>query len=98
MIPFKVMETAFSGFPLIREMTEKGNPSSVTDAGVGAMALRTCIRGAFLNVKINAAGLDDKTFAKEIFEKASDLETKAMIEEEVILKIVEASILKQSKS
>jgi glutamate formiminotransferase / formiminotetrahydrofolate cyclodeaminase len=98
MIPFKVMETAFSGFPLIREMTEKGNPSSVTDVGVGAMALRTCIRGAFLNVKINAAGLDDKKFAKEIIEKASDLETKAMIEEEAILKIVEASILKQNKS
>jgi glutamate formiminotransferase/formiminotetrahydrofolate cyclodeaminase len=98
MIPFKVMETAYSGFPLIREMTEKGNPSSVTDAGVGAMALRTCIRGAFLNVKINAAGLDDKVFAKEITEKGSALEAKAMIEEDAILKIVDAAILKQNKA
>jgi glutamate formiminotransferase/formiminotetrahydrofolate cyclodeaminase len=65
---------------------------------VGAMALRTCIRGAFLNVKINAAGLDDKVFAKEITEKGSALEAKAMIEEDAILKIVDAAILKQNKA
>jgi len=60
MVPFKVMETAFSGFELIREMVENGNPSSVTDAGVGALALSTCIRGAFLNIKTNAAGMNDQ--------------------------------------
>ena len=63
MVPYKVMETAFSGFALIKEMVKKGNPNSVTDAGVGALALRSCIKGAFLNVKINCAGLDDKVFA-----------------------------------
>lgn len=98
MVPFKVMEKAFSAFPLIREMVEKGNPGSVTDAGVGALAIRSCIRGAFLNVRINAAGLDDKNFVNDIIQKGSDLETKAMIEEEDILKIVETAILKQSKS
>jgi glutamate formiminotransferase/formiminotetrahydrofolate cyclodeaminase len=66
MVPFKVMETAFSGFELIREMVEKGNPNSITDAGVGALALRSCIMGTFLNVKINAAGLQDKDFVKRI--------------------------------
>ena len=30
------METAFSAFELIEEMVEKGNPNSITDAGVGA--------------------------------------------------------------
>ncbi len=83
-VPYKVMETAFSAFPLIREMVEKGNPSSVTDAGVGALAIRSCIRGAFLNVKINAAGLDDKAFVKDIIQKGYDLETKAVLEEEAI--------------
>ena len=62
LVPFKVMETAFSGFELIKEMVENGNPNSVTDAGVGALALRSCIKGAFLNVKINASGLKDKDF------------------------------------
>jgi glutamate formiminotransferase/formiminotetrahydrofolate cyclodeaminase len=98
MVPFRVMETAFSAFPLIREMVEKGNPSSITDAGVGALALRSCIKGAFLNVKINAAGLEDKAFVKDIIQKGCDLETKAMMEEEAILKIVESSIIKQTKS
>ncbi len=98
MVPFRVMETAYSAFPLIREMVEKGNPSSVTDAAVGALALRSCIKGAFLNVKINAAGLEDKDFVKEIIQKGSELEAKAIFEEEEILKIVETAILKQTKS
>ena len=96
MVPFKVMETAFSGFRIVREMVEKGNPSSVTDAGVGALALRSCIRGAFLNVRINAEGLDDKLFAKEIIQKGSVIESKAIQEEESILKLVESAILKQN--
>ena len=96
MVPFKVMETAFSGFRIIREMVGKGNPSSVTDAGVGALALRSCIRGAFLNVRINAEGLDDKLFAKEIIQKGSVIESKAIQEEESILKLVESAILKQN--
>ncbi|MCU0474065.1 MAG: glutamate formimidoyltransferase [Bacteroidales bacterium] len=97
MVPYKVMETAYSGFTLIKEMVEKGNPNSVTDAGVGALALCSCIKGAFLNVKINSAGLDDKTFAEEIIRKGSDIESKAIHAEEDILKIVEAEILKQRK-
>ena len=97
-VPFIVMETAYGAFPLIREMVENGNPSSVTDAAVGALALRSCIRGAFLNVKINAAGLDDKAFAKDIIQRGSEIEAKALIEEESILKIVESAIIKQTKS
>jgi glutamate formiminotransferase / formiminotetrahydrofolate cyclodeaminase len=95
-VPFTVMETALSAFPLVREMVEKGNPNSVTDVAVGALALRTCIRGAFLNVRINAAGLDDKDFAKEIIGKGCDIESKAILEENAILKIAEAEILRQS--
>ncbi len=98
LVPYKVMETASAAFPLIREMVEKGNPSSVSDAAVGALAIRACIRGAFLNIKINAAGLDDKEFAKDIIRKGSDLETRAIIEEEEILKLVESLIFRQTKS
>jgi glutamate formiminotransferase/formiminotetrahydrofolate cyclodeaminase len=92
LIPMKVMETAFSGFSLIREMVEKGNPNSVTDAGVGALAIRSCIRGAFLNVKINAAGLDDKKFTKEVIDKCRDIEKNALTEEEKILELVDSKI------
>jgi glutamate formiminotransferase/formiminotetrahydrofolate cyclodeaminase len=91
------MKTAYSGFALIKEMVKKGNPNSVTDAGVGALALRSCIKGAFLNVKINANSLEDKAFAEEIILKGAEIESKAVIEEEVILKIVEEAINRQQK-
>jgi glutamate formiminotransferase / formiminotetrahydrofolate cyclodeaminase len=98
MIPLAVMETAYSGFPLVREMVEKGNPNSVTDAGVGALAIRSCIRGAFLNVKINAAGLEDKKFTAEVIGMGREIEGKAILEEESILKKVEAEITRQSRN
>lgn len=92
LIPLRVMETAFSGFELINEMVEKGNPNSITDAGVGAMALRSCIKGAFLNVKINASGLHDKGFVNSIIAKGEDLESKAEAAEQVILKLINTKI------
>jgi glutamate formiminotransferase/formiminotetrahydrofolate cyclodeaminase len=92
LVPFRVMETAFSGFELIREMVEKGNPNSISDAGVGALAVRSCIRGAFLNVKINAAGVQDKGFVSDILAKGKDIEMKTVTKEEEILKIINAKI------
>ncbi len=89
------METAYSGFSLIKEMVEKGNPASVTDAAVGALALRSCIKGAFLNVRINAVSFDDKVFVNEILNKGSEIEAKALYEEDNIMKIVDNEIVKQ---
>jgi glutamate formiminotransferase/formiminotetrahydrofolate cyclodeaminase len=93
MVPFKVMEKAYSGFALIREMVEKGNPNSITDAGVGALALRSCIKGAFLNVRINASGLLDKDFVKDIISRGKALEIKAITAEEDILNIINEYIM-----
>lgn len=95
LIPFKVMETAFSGFGLIKEMAEKGNPNSISDTGVGALALRSCIKGAFLNVKINASALQDKEFVKTIIAKGEKIESNAEAAEKEILDIIDNS-LKQS--
>ena len=85
LVPLKVMETAFPAFSLIREMVENGNPNSVTDAAVGALALRSCIRGAFLNVRINASGLDDREFVRKLLDKGQTIESDAAREEESIL-------------
>jgi glutamate formiminotransferase / formiminotetrahydrofolate cyclodeaminase len=76
LVPFKAMETAYNAMDVIKAMAETGNPNSVTDAGVGALALRACVRGAFLNVKINAAGLEDKAFVEDIIRKASQIDKK----------------------
>lgn len=97
-VPLKVMETAYSCFGLIREMVEEGNPNSVTDAGVGALALRACIKGAYLNVKINASDLEDKEFVKEILIRGCDIDSKAKMEEDAIMKMVEEKIVRAHTS
>ena len=73
-------------------MAETGNPNSVTDAGVGALCARSAIIGAFLNVKINAAGLKDKVFAEEILQKGAEIEGQAVQLEAEIMEIVNSKI------
>ena len=92
LVPFEVMETASSAFGLIREMVEKGLPGSVTDAGVGALAILACIKGAFLNIKINSFTLRDEKFMKDILLKACNIESKAIMEEAAIMKLVDSRI------
>jgi glutamate formiminotransferase/formiminotetrahydrofolate cyclodeaminase len=71
------MELSFSAMDLMKEMVEKGNPNSVSDAGVGALCLNAAVSGAFLNVRINAAELSDPSIIDGLLAKASDLETMA---------------------
>jgi len=87
-IPFKVMQKAFESMEVIKAMTEHGNPSSVSDAGVGALCARTAVMGAFMNVKINASGLEDKDFINEIIAKGAVIEKEAKDLEAQILEIV----------
>ncbi len=74
-IPFRTMERAFESFDLIKAMVETGNPNSVTDAGVGALCARTAVKGAFLNVKINAQDLKEHPEVKPILEQAEQMNT-----------------------
>jgi len=92
LVPFKVMKTAFSAFPLIREMVEKGNPNSITDAGVGALALHSCIKGAYLNVRINAAGLNDEGFSSGLISEGAAILLKTSIAEAEIINIINEKI------
>ena len=73
-------------------MAEEGNPNSVSDAGVGALAARAAVQGAFLNVKINAAGLKDRLVAEELVAEAATIARAADAEEKRILEIVESKI------
>ena len=68
-IPLRVMETASKAYPLLGEMAEKGNPASISDVGVGLLAVRACIEGAAMNVRINLAGLKDQEFSGSLREK-----------------------------
>lgn len=85
LVPLRVMETAYSGFEIIKNMTEKGNPSSVSDAAVGSLALLACIKGAHLNIKINVTGVEDKSFIDEILARGKEIEASSILFQEDIM-------------
>ncbi len=87
-VPLRVMETSVKAFELLRAMVETGNPNSVTDAGVGAMAVRSCVLGASLNVRINTAGIADSSFVSSLLSKADELEKEAVEQEKRITGLV----------
>ena len=87
-VPLRTMKASFNVFELARAMAAEGNPNSVSDAGVGALAARSAVLGACLNVKINAVGLKDQEKAKALIAEAEGLAAKAIEEEKEILDIV----------
>ena len=91
-VPFKTMQKAFEAFEIVRAMIEFGNPNSVTDGGVGALAARSAVMGAHLNVKINASSLKDEAFKNDILKKAADIEAAAIKEEAELIKMVNEKI------
>ena len=91
-IPFRVMQVAAASMELIGAMAETGNPNSVSDAGVGALCARAGVMGAFMNVRINAAGYDDKDFVAEIIAKGKEIEDRTIKEETAILALVNKKI------
>ena len=92
-IPFKVMELSFKSMEVMKAMASTGNPNSVSDAGVGALAARSAVIGAYLNVKINAQGLDDKQKVEDFISKGSEIVDKAEKLEKEILDIVNSKIV-----
>lgn len=91
-VPLRTMKASMEVFPLVKAMAEEGNPNSVSDAGVGALAARSAVMGACLNVKINAAGLKDRAKADELVGEAEALVVEARKLEEEVLHIVEQKI------
>lgn len=91
-VPLRTMKAASKVFPLVRAMAEEGNPNSVSDAGVGALAARSAVLGARLNVRINASGLKDRTKADELTAEADRIAAACIQEEQEVLAIVEQKI------
>ena len=91
-VPLRTMEAALRALPLALEMAQKGNPASASDAGVAALAAVAAIRGARLNVRINCAGLQDKSAAAPLLERADAIVTEALNLESQILAAVDKNI------
>ena len=88
-IPLATMEAAAAAMPLLLSMAQTGNPASVSDAGVGALAARSAVLGAQLNVRINAAQLTDRAKAEELLNRAADIAARAVADEATILAAVD---------
>jgi glutamate formiminotransferase / formiminotetrahydrofolate cyclodeaminase len=91
-VPLKVMKLSFESMEVLKVMAETGNPNSISDAGVGALCANTAVEGAYLNVKINAIGLEDKDFKNKVLDEAKTIQAKAKAKAEEILEIVEIKI------
>lgn len=91
-IPFRVMELCFESLTVMKAMVEQGNPNSITDAGVGALCARAAVFGAFMNVRINAGGFNDKAFVNDLIAKGKTIEEKTMAMEAEILACVNEKI------
>ena len=91
-LPLKTMKAAYECFEIVKAMAEIGNPNSVSDAGVGALAARSAVLGAELNVKINAAGLKDREAAEHLISQAAEIARRSIALEAEILEIVNQKI------
>ena len=91
-VPLKTMEASLKAFPLLLAVAQKGNPASASDAGVGALAARAACRGAALNVRINASGLQDKAPAAPLLARAEEIVTQAQALEAQVLDAVNQNI------
>lgn len=91
-VPLRTMKTAFETFEVLEAVAKNGNPSSITDAGVGILAARAAVMGACLNVRINAAGLKDRAKADALVAEARAIAEKACQREQELLKIVDSII------
>ncbi len=92
LIPFQVMKESFKCMEILEAMAREGNPSSVSDAGAGALCARSAVWGAWLNVCINAPGVDDEEWKNNILSEGKEVLNKSLEKEKEILSIVEMII------
>jgi glutamate formiminotransferase / formiminotetrahydrofolate cyclodeaminase len=88
-VPLAVMNQALASMALLRAMAQSGLPGSVSDAGVGALCARAAVRGAYLNVQINAPQLTDHSLRQSLLDRGAAMVTQADREEAEILALVE---------
>jgi glutamate formiminotransferase / formiminotetrahydrofolate cyclodeaminase len=91
-VPLRTMRAALDAMDVVRAMAEIGNPNAISDAGVGALCARAAVRGAFLNVRINAGGLKDQDYVSPVVAEAAEIDARAAALEREILDLVESAI------
>lgn len=92
--PLEVMQVSCDAYPFLKAMAQKGNPNSISDAGVGALACRAAVHGSYLNVKINCIDFEDEKYVEKIIKKADRILQKSNLACEAIIRIVEKAMNK----
>jgi len=87
-VPFRAMQVSLESMEVAQAMADFGNPASASDAGVAALAARSAVIGAYLNVKINSPDVEDKPWIEDILARAAEIQEKAIATEREILDIV----------
>lgn len=91
-VPLRTMEASYDVFDYAEAMAREGNPASVSDAAVGALAARAAVVGALLNVKINAAGLKNRENAEKLLTRADEIDKKSEARVATVLEIANSKI------
>ena len=86
------MQVAYDSMEVIKAMAEIGNPNSISDAGVAALAARSAVIGAHLNVQINAKDIEDKAWLENVLTKAKQIQDQTVSKETEILSAVKARL------
>lgn len=91
-VPLRTMEASYEVFDYAEAMAREGNPASVSDAAVGALAARAAVVGALLNVRINAAGLKNRENAEKLLARADEIDKKSEARVATVLEIANSKI------
>jgi glutamate formiminotransferase/formiminotetrahydrofolate cyclodeaminase len=91
-VPLRVMQTAARAYEILHEMANKGNPASISDVGVGILAIRAGIDGAGMNVRINLANLKDEKFKSSLAQELKKISAESDSRSKAILQIVEGKL------
>ena len=91
-VPLRTMEASYDVFDYAEAMAREGNPASVSDAAVGALAARAAVVGALLNVKINPAGLKNRENAEKLLTRADEIDKKSEARVATVLEIANSKI------
>jgi glutamate formiminotransferase/formiminotetrahydrofolate cyclodeaminase len=90
--PLCVMRAAHGALSVIEAMVEIGNPNSVTDAAVGALCIQTAVMGAYLNVRTNVPGLQDRDFARAALEEGAELQEKTLTQVAAMMRMLDEKL------
>jgi glutamate formiminotransferase/formiminotetrahydrofolate cyclodeaminase len=96
LVPYSVCEASLATFDLIDVMVEKGNPNSISDAGVAAYCAHTAVHGAALNVRINLPGIQDQAFVEKMLEGVVRVTAETDKRLKKVVEKVDATLVKQA--